>query len=273
MTKLSAGRHVITLTATNSAGLSSTDQETFIIVPATGTPVIASVTNAASGASGPLAPGELITIKGTGLGPVSGISFGIDPKTKGVDPTLAGTRVLIDGFPAPITYASAVQVNAIVPFEMTGRTQAKLHLDFGGVPSVNQSVTIAPAAPGLFTFNSTGAGTAVAANQDGKFNGPTAPAAPGSVVVIYFTGGGQTDVLSLTGSVTEPVLKRLRQNVTVTVGGKLATVTFAGAAPNFVAGVNQLNIRLAADTPVGDQPVILTVGGHPSPATATLSVR
>jgi uncharacterized protein (TIGR03437 family) len=51
-------------------------------------------------------------------------------------------------------------------------------------------------------------------------------------------------------------------------------VTFAGGAPNFVAGVGQLNLRLADDTPSGPaQPLILTVGSNSSPGSATIAVR
>ena len=36
-------------------------------------------------------------------------------------------RVLFDGIPAPITYAPSDQINAVVPFELTGPS----HVDYG----------------------------------------------------------------------------------------------------------------------------------------------
>ena len=69
-------------------------------------------------------------------------------------------------------------------------------------------------------------------------------------------------------------LKRVAQTVSVTVGGQPATVAFAGAAPTLVDGVNQLNIKLSDATPTGSaQPVVLTIGGVSSPATATLAIQ
>ena len=93
-------------------------------------------------------------------------------------------------------------------------------------------------------------------------------------MTVYFTGGGQTNPPGVTGSVTGSVLKYLTQNVSAAVGGQLATVTFAGAAPGFVDGVGQLNIQLSSNTPSGPaQPLMVSVGGLNGPATATLGVQ
>jgi uncharacterized protein (TIGR03437 family) len=92
-------------------------------------------------------------------------------------------------------------------------------------------------------------------------------------VTVYFTGGGVTNPPGVTGSVTG-LTEYLTQNVTATVGNVPATVSFAGAAPGFVNGVNQLNIQLSASTPAGKAvPLAITVGGQASAATATLSVE
>ena len=49
----------------------------------------------------------------------------------------------------------------------------------------------------------------------------------------------------------------------VTVGGKEAQVLFSGMTPGLV-GTYQINFRLAADTPSGDQPVVLEIDGRKS---------
>jgi uncharacterized protein (TIGR03437 family) len=235
-------------------------------------PIVTSVTNAASSASGGIAPGEIITIKGTGLGPPSGVSFSVDAISGNVDSILAGTQVFFGGIASPITYTSAAQINAIVPYEIAGQSQVAMQVQYQGA-SVATSIAVAVAEPAAFTLNGTGAGQAAAVNQDGSLNGPSNPAAKGSYVTIYFTGGGQTNPPGVTGSVTGAVLKWLTQSISVTVGGQPATVSFDGSAPTFVDGVNQLNIRLANNTPSGTQPLVVAVGGASSPATATLSVQ
>jgi uncharacterized protein (TIGR03437 family) len=234
--------------------------------------VVTSVTNSASGAFGSIAPGE-ITIKGTGLGPVAGVSFSVDPTTGMVDTTLSGSRVSFGSFAAPITYTSASQINAIVPYEIAGQSAVVMEVQYQGAVSAGTLLQVASAAPGAFTFSGTGSGQATAANQDGSLNGPSNPAAKGSYVTIYFTGGGQTNPPGVTGSVTGAVLKWLTQAVSAAVGGKPATVAFDGAAPTFVDGVGQLNIQLANGTPSGTQAPVITVGGVNSPATATISIQ
>jgi len=90
---------------------------------------------------------------------------------------------------------------------------------------------------------------------------------------VYFTGGGQTNAAGVTGSVNSLVLKYLVQPVSATVGGQAAQITFAGAAPQYVDGLEQLNIRLSNNTPSGAQPIGISVGGNSSPSGATIFVQ
>jgi uncharacterized protein (TIGR03437 family) len=256
-----------------ASGYSSPSQVFSIAVTGTGSAMfLTSLTNSASGAGGAIAPGELVTIKGGMLGPATGVSFTTNP----VATMLGGTQVSFGGLAAPIVYASATQINAIVPWEVAGQSQVNLLVQYAGASATIPAVPVANAAPGVFTFDSTGVGQAVAANQDYSYNGPTNPAEAGSYVTVYFTGGGVTNPPGVTGSVSGTVLRYLTQfpSVTATVGGVPATVTFAGAAPGLVDGVCQLNIQLSASTPAGNAlPLVIAVGGQRSTAAATLSVR
>lgn len=234
---------------------------------------VTSVMNAASSGTGAIAPGEIVEIRGVGLGPAVGLSYSIDPTTGKVDTTLAGTQVLFGGVAAPILYASASQINAIVPYEIGGQSQLIMQVHYQGVVSTGTTLQVSPAAPGIFTLNASGSGEAIAINDDGSLNGPANPAHGGSYLTIYFTGGGQTTPAGSTGSVSGLILKYLTQNVTATVGGQPAPVTFAGAAPTFVDGVGQLNILLAVGTPSGPaQPLVVTIGGSSSPTTAKVAI-
>jgi len=231
--------------------------------------VITSLTNSASGAGGAIAPGELVTLKGAMLGPTTGISFSTNP----VAQILAGTQVSFGAWAAPILYASATQINAIVPWEVAGQSQVTVEVQYAGAGgSASWNAPVANAAPGVFTFNATGTGQAVALNQDYSPNGPGNPAAAGSYVIVYCTGGGVTDPPGVTGSVSSQA--QYLAGVTATVGNVPATVWYAGSAPGFVDGVNQLNIQLSPATPPGNAlPLVITIGGQASAATATLSVQ
>jgi uncharacterized protein (TIGR03437 family) len=250
-------------------------QHTINILTASASPVmtVTSVGNGGSGAEGAIAPGEIIQIKGSLLGPSTGVSFSINAQGK-VDTILGGVRVLFGTIAAPITYASAAQVNAIVPYEVAG-TSVVMKVEYQGVQSAGTTLQVASAAPGVFTFNATGTGQAIAYNlADGSFNGPNAAVAKSGSVAVYFTGGGQTTPPGETGSVNGSTLKVIPpQNLFVTVGGKQVISAAAAAAPTLVDGVQQLNIQIAPNTPSGAQPLVISVNGISSPSTATLSVQ
>jgi uncharacterized protein (TIGR03437 family) len=189
-----------------------------------------------------------------------------------VNTTLAGTQVMLGTVAAPVIYSSATQVNAIAPYEIAGQSQATVAVQYqGGVAT--QTIQVQSASPGAFTLDASGAGPVVAANQDFSLNGPSNPAAKGSRVTVYWTGGGQTNPPGVTGSVVGAVLKWLTQPISVTVGNQPATVTFDGAAPTFVDGVDQLNIQLSPNTPSGAQSLVITVGGIAGPASGTITVQ
>ncbi len=167
-----------------------------------------------------------------------------------------------------------MQINAIVPWEVAGQSQVTVQVQIAGAGSVSYVEPVAVAAPGIFTVNSTGSGPASATDLNGALIGTSHPAAPGSYVVIYFTGGGVTVPPGVTGSVSPSTLEWLYQNVSATVGNVSAMVQFDGAAPFLVSGVNQINLLLPANTPTGDAvPVVLTVGGQSTFGLATLSVH
>lgn len=235
-----------------------------------------SIVNTASQVQARIAPGEIVTVYGSGLGPSPGVSFTVDSVSGKVSTNLAGTQVFFNGVAAPVLYAADAQVNVIVPYEVSFGSGSEVTVQAGyqSVLSAGTPLTTATAIPGIFTINGSGSGQAVAINQDGTVCDSAHPAAPGSFITVYFTGGGTLNPSGVTGSVTGTQLKRLSQTALVTVGNQPATVTFAGAAPGFVDGVGQLNIRLADNTPSGSaQPLILTVGNNSSPNTATIAVR
>ena len=259
------------------SGKSSPSQPLSIAVASPGSGIsVTSVSNGASGVSSFVAPGEIVAIKGAGLGPVNGVSFAsnYDPSSGKINTSLAGTQVFFGSYAAPILYTSATQINAIVPYELNGKSETVMQVIYQGAASTGTFLPVAFSAPGAFTVNYTGSGQAVAANQDYTPNSAQNPAAAGTYVTVYFTGGGQTSPAGVTGAVNGMNLKWLVQNITVTVGGVPAKVTFDGAAPLFADGVNQLNILLSPSTPSGPaQPLMIAVGTSGSPATATLAVQ
>jgi uncharacterized protein (TIGR03437 family) len=234
---------------------------------------LAAVVNGASGATGAIAPGEVVVLWGSGLGPGQLAQSSLT--SAGLVPTsLAGTSVFFNGVPAPVLYTSSNQVGAIVPFGVNG-SSAQVFVLYQGQNSGPLAVPVAATAPGLFTLSGSGAGPALAINDaDGSINGPAHPASAGSYVTLYATGAGQTnppgsDGLPGSSGVPAPLPNDV---VTATIAGKSVTVSYAGSAVNLVAGVIQVNIPIPSGLTAGAVPVVLKIGGVTSQSSATIVV-
>jgi uncharacterized protein (TIGR03437 family) len=269
---LAAGTYNGTVTITASATGSP------ISIPVTLTvqtgPSVTSVANAASAQTGSVAPGEIITIKGTQMGPAAGVNFSINAAGK-IDTTLSGVQVLFGSTAAPLLYVSATQINAIVPYEVVG-TSTTLKVSYSGATSSGTALQVAGSAPGIFTLNQSGSGPGAILNQDSSINTAANPAARGSIIQIFATGEGQTVPAGITGGingVNTPTLPKPVGAVTVTVGGVSAQVVYQGAAPGSVAGLFQVNVFVPNSVQSGNVPVVITVGSVSSPSTATLAVQ
>lgn len=240
-------------------------------------PTITSVVNAASFQRGPASPGEIVTIDGTAIGPSSPAYLTLDQNGK-VSTLVGGVQVLFSGFPAPLTYVSSTQINAVVPYEIQGLLSPSVEVQYQGQTSNAFSLTATSAAPALFTFNGSGTGPAAALNQDQSYNAPNNPAPKGSYVVLYMTGEGQTAPQGVTGEVTAvsaipPLTPQPILPVVVLINGEGAYVAFYGEAPGLVSGVMQLNVQVPADAASGNLPISVSIGGNSSPSGVTISVE
>ena len=239
------------------------------------TPVItpAGIVNAASGIGGGIAPGEILVIYGSNLGPVQLVSAAANSDGR-YERILAGTRVLFDGVPAAVWYASARQVAVIAPYYLYWKDSTAVQVEYNGIKSSAVTVPIPPAAPGIFTADSSGKGQGALLNQDYSINSSRNPAGRGSIVILYATGEGQTDPAGVDGQLATAGLPQPRLPVSVTIGGIAAEVLYAGAAPGFVAGSMQINARIPANAPTGASvSVQISIGNAASLAGVTLSVN
>ncbi len=235
-------------------------------------PTMAAVGSGASFIPAAVAPGELFSIFGMALG-ASPAGFTLD--AQGSLPTsLNGTQVLVNGRPAPLLYASTNQINAIVPYEVGESGAATVQVVSNGLSSATWGVPVAPSAPAIFAADSSGVGQAAVLNQNTSLNGASNPAAVGTTIQIFATGGGQTAPASITGTLAGGSLDTTALPVTVTIGGANAPVTYHGSAPGEVAGILQVNAVVPSGiTPGPAVPLIITVGGRQSQSGVTIAVR
>lgn len=209
------------------------------------------VSNAASGDVGALAPGALVSIYGSGLA-VSTATANSFP----LPFQLGGAAVSIGGVAAPIRYASPVQLNVQVPFEVPPGN-AVINVTVNGTVTAATTFTILSSAPGVFMLPQ---GWAAVVNQNEVVNSASQPAPAGSVVAAYVTGLGTVSPAIGDGQeAPDSPLSRVTAQVTAMIGSTPAQVQFAGLAPGF-AGLYQVNILVPSLT-AGQYALTITVGG------------
>lgn len=271
---LASGQYagIITVTPTDSTIPTQNLAVTLTISGTSSTTFVRSVLSAASFQPGPVSPGELISLFGLALGPATGV--GATPLASGaIDTMLSGTEVLFDGIPAPILYTQANQINAVVPYNVYGRTSTSMQVSISGTLATPVSLAVQETAPAVFTAAGTGTGQAAAINQDGTLNGPNFPAPAGSVIAVYGTGEGQTSPPGQDGRIITTDLRHPLASSSATIGGVTAQIQYVGSAPGLVSGVFQMNILVPSGLTPGQQPLQITIGGVTTQVGATVSVR
>jgi uncharacterized protein (TIGR03437 family) len=247
-------------------------------------PAIVGLRNAASGATGPIAPGEIISIFANPdtnpIGPKIGVGLQFDRSGK-VATSLGEVQVHflpIDAY-APLTFISAGQVNAVVPYEVAGLTGVKMQVQYAGQTSDPVDLQVAQTAPGIFTANGSGVGPGAIFNHDGiAINGPTNPEPRGGYVVLFLTGEGQTSPPGISGKVTTvaaapPLTPAPIASVAVRINGQSASASFVGEAPSLVSGVLQVNVQIPLTISPGNVPIQVVIGGNASQNGVTVTVQ
>ena len=230
-----------------------------------------SLVNAGSMVAGPVAPGEIVSIFGLGIGPVTPSGATLD--ASGIMATeVAQTRILFDGAAAPLYYVQDSQINAQAPYEIAGKSTVDVEVFFQGQSRGKVTVPVAASAPAVFTV-SAGTGLAIALNENGTLNSPIEPAVRGSIVTLYATGDGVENPAAIDGQPAADPLPKPTLPVTLTLGGYPAGILFAGAAPEF-AGLLQTNARVPSGlASTGNVRVVLRIGTASSQTGVTLAVR
>lgn len=225
----------------------------------------ASIVNAATNRSGPLAPGTLASLYGEDLA-YAARAMGPDDIRGGLLPTLlpgASVTVLVNSQPAVLYYVSPRQINLLIPSNLTPG-HAVVEVVRSAVAGPRATISLAESSPGLFEVQP---GWAVATHAAGNVVTREEPALPGEDIVLYATGLGRC--------LPEPrwreiptgaaPLARLSEFAVHLAGTALpaSAVRYAGIAPGF-AGLYQINLKLPEDFPA-DPDVRIGLGSALSP--------
>jgi uncharacterized protein (TIGR03437 family) len=266
------GRHSGTITITPADDLAQTKTIPVTLAATTPGATVHSVLHGATLVPTPVAPGQLLRITGTGLGP--GVAVTARPTPAGaIDSRLADVRVLFDGAPAPLLYVQGEEIRAMAPYALHGRISTRLQVEYGTDFSLPIELKVVDAAPGLIIASGLGRGLASALNADGTLNSASNPAARGSVISVFGTGEGQTDPAGQDGRIILTDLRRPILPVTAHIGGRAAEVTYAGSAAMLVSGIFQANIRIPEDVEPGLVPVEVRIGDVVTQSGVTIAVR
>lgn len=252
--KLAAGSMIISAAYGGDSAFSPAAGNITITVLTPQTLSISGATNAASFKQG-FAPGMIVSVFGTALAGAAQSAPLVPLPTQ-----LSGTDVTINGYLSPLYYISPTQINVQIPYFIAPGA-ATLKVNYGGQnASVNINVTAA--APGIFVDPANGAPV------------PNESAKRGDVITLFVTGEGAVTPAPNPGDVPAGVNTKPTQSVSVSVGGvtvPAAGLTYVGV-PVWAIGATQINYTVPATTPLGRQPLIVTVGGVASaPATITIT--
>lgn len=208
-----------------------------------------------------VARGGISSIFGTNLAGDVAIAADLPLPTE-----LAGARVRVDGWEAPLFFVSPNQINFQVPFETNSPGEVDVVVTRNGEESPPEPASMAEFAPVVFINPNTGE-PIIQRHPDGALITAANPAKPGDVLIIFVTGIGGVSNLPATGAAAAASpLAQARLTPVVTVGGEGAQVFFAGLAPFFV-GLGQVNIQLPESllTTGGTMPLVIDFEGSRNP--------
>jgi uncharacterized protein (TIGR03437 family) len=178
-----------------------------------------------------------------GLASIYGSNFG-DAKS---------TQVYIDGFAAPLSFASPGQLNVQTPWEAGGFSTFGVLVN--GAPSNILFNTVNTYSPGIFVIT----------HQNGTLVNDAGPATVGETLVVYATGLGPVNGPMVTGQpASNTTLEPTNPQATAKLNSITAPVVFSGLTPGFI-GLYQVNVTVPPGVS-GTAFLDLSIGGATAPS-------
>jgi uncharacterized protein (TIGR03437 family) len=197
----------------------------------------------------------MFAVYGTGLGPSPFVSATQFP----LQTTLGGTSVAVTvggtTTAALILFAYPWQVNAVLP-STTPVGSGTITVRYGGITSAPAPIQVVGSAFGIYTYNSSGWGQAIATNLNGQLNTIIQTFHPGDWGVLWGTGLG---AITATDAYPPPV-GDLPGEIRVYVGNTTATVNYHGRS-SCCSGLDQINFQIPAGVQGCHVPIAVQAGG------------
>ena len=213
-------------------------------------PAIGGVLNGGSFLQGLAAPNTILSLFGTNLS------------------CTPAPQVLVNGVQTQVLFSSDTQINFVIPAGLAGTGNASVQIVCNGVSSQPGTLALSPVNPSIFTQTENGTGQGAILNVNYSVNGVQWPGVPGSYLLVFGTGFGDLGPAGADG------LQRLLLPVTALIGGVAAQVVYAGEAPFFTSGLQQINILIPDNAPAGNAvPIQLVVGGVSTQSGVTVVIQ
>ncbi len=211
------------------------------------------------------APGSMVAAFGTHLATASAPANTFPLPTQ-----LSGTQVFINGTAMPLLYVGDDtggfgQINFILPDDLSIGSTEVLVLAQDGYTTLG-TVTIEDTAPGVFTLDQSGGGLPIGLTTTDGINYSMIWDQNFAPVAIAAGTDQQPTYLTLFGTGWRH--RTDLGNVTVTIGGVAAVLTYVGEQPDF-PGLDQMNLMIPSSLAgTGSVAIVITVDGHVANQTA-----
>lgn len=228
-------------------------------------PLVIALVNPASLLASPITPGQLIEVRGLGLASGSSPTVAVDPANPPLE--LAGTQLLIDGAAAPLFSVKDNSIVALAPPGPFSESSSVLSVISANAQSDPRTVLTGSVNAALFTTSGTGAGQALATNQDGSANSSQNPARKGQILRLFATGLGVTAAAADGESAPTAA-------IAATLADRAAQVENISSAAGYPAGYFAIDIVVPFGVPEGDfVSVAIAADGMSSQPGVTVSIR
>jgi uncharacterized protein (TIGR03437 family) len=218
-----------------------------------------------------ISPGELVVVFGQGIGAATMTTLSLD-SNGAVSTSLAGTRVLFDGTPAPVIYTSTNQIGVVAPYNLAGKSSVSVVVEKQGSQISSASLTVVPANPGIFTLDATGKGDGAIVRLDGSPVTTAAPAQVGDTLLLFGEGYGTAAPGLSDGAIVGSIPPVPAAKTSLLIDGQPVSILYAGGVPQLVNGVLQVNFQVP-QLAAGSHMIQLLVGDRLSPAGVNFQTR
>jgi uncharacterized protein (TIGR03437 family) len=160
--------------------------------------------SAADLASGYVAPLEIVSLIGIGIGPEDPVVYELTGDGK-LPTVLGGVQVFFDQTPAHLLLASENRINAIAPADFADESKVSVTVAYQGETTNAVTARVVPSNPAAFFLNpaqSVPPFDESILNANGGLNRSPDPAIRREIIQIFLAGGGTLDPAQEAGSIT-----------------------------------------------------------------------